>query len=1025
MKRKLLLLMLLMQQVLANTYDLPETSGRYVRVSLTAEDVQLVLAEVEVYSAGENVAISKTASQSSDLNANVAFQASTAVNFVTLSNTGSMTSVEDNPWWEVDLGSETVIDKVIIYEGAESLENLNLEILDESRTVVYEQTALPDLAKYSFFSKDLGDIWVIGDQMLLGDRDEDSTTSPRSALYDQLVAGGYSFNFTGHTNSNSEGLPVDDGYTYHSAVADSLLSDMTAAVATYWTQGRLATNKPDTVCIMLGSNDITNGFIENTTDRLEALLNAIYGLSGIGSPKVFLCSIPPNRIIEAQRTNTQIYNEKVTSVVTNFTAEGYDIAFVDLYQPLDDDFDNVMTDDNFHPNSTGSIIMSQQLVDTIEQTLILEDTDNEPMLFDGVRSTVAYAPDYHQYTVKVPGTNYQFTVIPPKSGVVHSSGKKPWLWRTIFYSQNIGNSIITDLELIDEGYYSVFASSSVIGHPDGNDRIKAIYDYLVTEHDFAPTFSASCMSRAAFMVFTYANAYPEQVECILMDNAVADGLAWPAGQVYAGHIEYAPGKFYSAPTAASSLQPYVDGYGLESLEAAAEFLRTQGSPIHQLEPLAEHCVPILSICGDSDGAVIYEENDARLQAKYQEMGGEMTVIVEDKGHSHGQKYAENTEFFLNFVRDNTFRQSCYSDFKTVRFDLGLGGSRLSGGALVQDLIGGRAATAPVVQAPEGYSFAGWDVSFDSVTEDMVVTAQYAAVEVESTAIGSETVPTVDSTDMGQTYYLSSSSTGSEALSTTHQNLFNGHINSQVYLTDGDTITVNFDTSEHIYGYDISEVSTHYGWSTAGGGRSNQSYEVIATYVDGTTSSIIADNVWVPNDPAQTWTQAVIRSTSDTPLARGVVSLQFLITAPANAGGVSVAREFDIYGTPATDTYVNGIPQSWLTANNQGANAEDTLLDTDGDGLNAVQEYRSGTDPNDSSSFLAISKVGYSDRNLDVSWKAISGKRYRIWHSADLSMNSWSLVASDVEATDTDESYTIPSEMGLSEQNEGFFILEVQ
>ena len=118
------------------------------------------------------------------------------------------------------------------------------------------------------------------------------------------------------------------------------------------------------------------------------------------------------------------------------------------------------------------------------------------------------------------------------------------------------------------------------------------------------------------MVFTYASAYPEQIESIFMDNACADALSWPAGKKYAGHLGYtAPGSM--------------------------------------LEPLAKAGVPILSICGRTDHAVPYEENDAVLEKRYNALGGDITVIVEDKGHKHGTR--ENKKALLDFFRKHTRR----------------------------------------------------------------------------------------------------------------------------------------------------------------------------------------------------------------------------------------------------------------------------------------------------------------------------------------------------------------------------------
>ncbi|MCL2164149.1 MAG: S-layer homology domain-containing protein [Oscillospiraceae bacterium] len=57
---------------------------------------------------------------------------------------------------------------------------------------------------------------------------------------------------------------------------------------------------------------------------------------------------------------------------------------------------------------------------------------------------------------------------------------------------------------------------------------------------------------------------------------------------------------------------------------------------------------------------------------------------------------------------------------TVTFDPA-GGTRTGGGALVQSVASGGAATAPVVVL-DGYSFNGWNRAFSNVTSDMTVTA---------------------------------------------------------------------------------------------------------------------------------------------------------------------------------------------------------------------------------------------------------------------------------------------------------------
>jgi len=632
------------------SYNLGNISGRYVRITLAGVNKRLRLSEVEVYSNGENVALLQNTSQSTNYSEVDRYSSAVAVDSNRDIDSATFTGLEENPWWEVDLGADYEIDKIIVYSAVRSIEDFSITVSDSSSNQVFYMENLPDAETIVFMNKDLGNVWFIGDQVLLGDMDNDATTSVRSEFFNELTNSGYSFNYTGHLNTNTDGL-TDTDYYYHSCISEAYIENFTENISSYWSLGNISDNLPNTICLMLGTNDIGDGLIDGAPDRLELLLDEIYSLSGIGSPNIYISSIPPNRRLEAQRTNVIIYNEAVQQLVISYnTANSTNIKYVNTYDVVDSDFDNTMNTDNFSPNGYGNSLIAEQWLSSINNELILENTIQDPYLFPGTRSIITLFPDYVRYDFDVDGINV--AVIPPDE----PAEGNPWMWRNIFYNSNTGGSMETDLTLIDEGYHVVIMNGSTVGHPDGNDKIKAIYDYLTTEHDFAPTFSASAMSRGNFMVFQYAYEYPEHIESIFMDNAVVDGLSWPAGEPFAGDIEYDTDQYYSGPGSEVSLQLYLDAYDeFDTFEGAVEYLKTDGSPIHWLEPLAEAGVPILSICGSLDEAVPYEENDARMKALYDDLGGDMTVIVQEKGHSHGAR--DNVEDLYAFIRQHTFRTS--------------------------------------------------------------------------------------------------------------------------------------------------------------------------------------------------------------------------------------------------------------------------------------------------------------------------------------------------------------------------------
>ncbi|MDF7809077.1 right-handed parallel beta-helix repeat-containing protein [Pontiellaceae bacterium B12219] len=174
-------------------------------------------------------------------------------------------------------------------------------------------------------------------------------------------------------------------------------------------------------------------------------------------------------------------------------------------------------------------------------------------------------------------------------------------------------------------------------------------------------------------------------------------------------------------------------------------------------------------------------------------------------------------------------------------------------------------------------------------------------EIVYTASGSaETeVPGVSTDDLAQTQYLSSSATGGEGVATDHANLFNGSVDEETYVTmnSDNTFTITFDTSFNTLGYDITGIDSVFGWSTGNRGRSNQGYEITVTFVDGSKAVLAGPEHWAPNSPASYWTTVSFRETSGGVMASGVRSITFDITEDANAGGVVVGREIDIFGVP--------------------------------------------------------------------------------------------------------------------------------
>ncbi len=126
--------------------DDPVVQGRYVRVTNHGKDQILSLAEVQVFRGATNVALAGKATQhSTDYGGppEYAIDGNTDGTFTNRSVTH--TASVDEPWWELDLGSQQAVERLVIWNRTDNgvgsrLANFSIEVLDEARQVVWQQT---------------------------------------------------------------------------------------------------------------------------------------------------------------------------------------------------------------------------------------------------------------------------------------------------------------------------------------------------------------------------------------------------------------------------------------------------------------------------------------------------------------------------------------------------------------------------------------------------------------------------------------------------------------------------------------------------------------------------------------------------------------------------------------------------------------------------------------------------------------------------------------------------------------------
>lgn len=145
-------------EVAAQAQQQSATTGRFVRVEIPGP-ATLTLAEVQILSDGQNIGPTGRASQKETAHGG---DAQRAIDGKTSGTFGDGTSThtpegKNNPWWEVDLGSERPIEKIVIWNRTDGdlgqrLSNFTLSVLNARREVVWSQATQPAPAEKAEFT---------------------------------------------------------------------------------------------------------------------------------------------------------------------------------------------------------------------------------------------------------------------------------------------------------------------------------------------------------------------------------------------------------------------------------------------------------------------------------------------------------------------------------------------------------------------------------------------------------------------------------------------------------------------------------------------------------------------------------------------------------------------------------------------------------------------------------------------------------------------------------------------------------
>lgn len=93
---------------------------------------------------------------------------------------------------------------------------------------------------------------------------------------------------------------------------------------------------------------------------------------------------------------------------------------------------------------------------------------------------------------------------------------------------------------------------------------------------------------------------------------------------------------------------------------------------------------------------------------------------------------------------------------------------------------------------------------------------------------------------------------------------------------------------------------------------------------------------------------------------------------------------------------NGLPDAWERLY-FGRSGIDPLADPDGDGLNNLEEYKAGTNPNDFQSQFRFIRITSQTQGVFLEWASVTNRSYSVLRSPDI-LTGFQVLAGDRQAT---------------------------
>lgn len=364
---------------------------------------------------------------------------------------------------------------------------------------------------------------------------------------------------------------------------------------------------PDIVVVKLGTNDSKSFNWVHKADfqkDMQAMVNAFRAIPS--KPRIYLC-YPAKAYRLQYDINDSVIVHGIIPVIDK-VAKANRLPVIDLHTATSGMEPNFP--DKIHPDPLGA----HAIAAAVYKAITGKESMHRMQAFPGFKGEWNGCD---RYDFRFKGRD-AVVVVPRKA-----AEGKPWIWRPAFFDAFPS----VDKALLEKGFHVVYYD---VTHCYGNPRAVALgtefYHYMKDFYGLSSKVTLEGFSRGGLYALNWAAANPDKVACIYVDAPVCNVFSWPGRK------------------RADLWNDLLKEWKLTDEEMNA----FKGNPIDCLEPLAKADIPIISVCGDADKVVPYEENTGILQARYRALGGRVEVILKP-GIDHHPHSLENPEPVLEFI----------------------------------------------------------------------------------------------------------------------------------------------------------------------------------------------------------------------------------------------------------------------------------------------------------------------------------------------------------------------------------------